>query len=87
MTTISPPVSVAPNRTTGSISLGSEPLPPSTAEIQPATARGQILLRTRTRGEISIKRWQQSGQSHNNDLMQTQMFPSELMAAHGQALQ
>lgn len=49
--------------------------PPSTAEIQAATARGQVLLRLRGRGEIPIKRWQQSGQSYSNDLMKVHNRP------------
>ncbi len=31
-----------------------------------------MLLRSKGRGEISIKRWQQSGQSYSNALMQEQ---------------
>ena len=31
-------------------------------------AKGKMLLRSKGRGEISIKRWQQSGQSYSNDL-------------------
>lgn len=72
---ISLPGYAIPNHITGSFALDYDPLPPSTAEIQAATVRGQILLRTKARGEISIKRWQQSGQSYSNDLMQTQNVP------------
>ncbi len=35
-------------------------------------AKGKMLLRSKGRGQISIKRWQQSGQSYSNDLMQVQ---------------
>ena len=72
---ISLPGYAIPNHITGSFALDYDPLPPSTAEIQAATVRGQILLRTKARGEISIKRWQQSAQSYSNDLMQTQNVP------------
>lgn len=35
-------------------------------------AKGKMLLRSKGRGEISIKRWQQRGQSYSNALMQEQ---------------